>query len=425
MTLPFESFLAFRYLRSKRKEVFISIITIISVLGVAVSVMVLDITLGIMTGFEKELQAKLLDTSAHIIVRGLGGEMPQWQQVREKVLGVPGVVDASPYTYNQAMLTFGGVAHGLLIRGISDDARTREKLLRTLSPDAKVEDLFAPVHYQLQRPDGTQDEVLLPPLVVGRALARRFGLSRGTAVTILSPQMSASPQGLTPRMRRFVVIGNYSSGLIEFENGLAYTSVEAAQSFFNLGDAVSGLEVTVTDLNEAKAIADKISVALDAANNPYDISDWTVPNKPLWDALRLEKRVYFIVLLLLILVASFSIVSTLVMVVMEKSRDIALLKSIGARDRSIMRVFLLQGAYIGFSGTLLGTLLGYAGAIGLREFGFRLDEAVFSLSKVPVELVPANFLLVGVAAFVITVLAGIYPARRAAKMRPADALRFE
>ncbi|MCC6952832.1 MAG: ABC transporter permease, partial [Deltaproteobacteria bacterium] len=172
-------------------------------------------------------------------------------------------------------------------------------------------------------------------------------------------------------------------------------------------------------------LAPKIQDALGGDESPYDVSDWTVPNKPLWDALKLEKRVYFIVLLLLILVASFSIISTLVMVVMEKTRDIAVLKAIGLSDRRVMKIFLLQGSLIGGVGTLVGTLLGIAGCFLLREYGFPLDESVFSLKTVPVHMEATNFAVVAIAAFLITALAGHYPARRAAKLRPADSLRFE
>jgi len=421
----FESFIALRYLKSKRKEVFISIITVISVLGVTISVMVLDIVLGVMTGFERELQSKLINSTAHVTIRQIGSDLAGWQEITEKVRTVKGVTDVAPYTYSQAMLSANNLAHGLLIRGISNEIGAKEKLTPTLENPATVEKLFSDAAYEIVRPDGENDSIELPSIIIGRTLARRFNLQEGSVITLLSPQFSASPQGLIPRMRRFIVVAIYHSGLTEYESGLAYTSIETAQSFFGLGDRVSGLEITTTDVNQAPQIAKKIELVLGDTTKPLEISDWTVPNKPLWDALKLERRVYFIVLLLLILIASFSIISTLVMVVMEKSRDIAMLKSMGASNSSVMRIFLLQGCFIGSIGTILGTVCGYLGAVALKTYGFPLDETVFSLSTLPVEINFTNYLLVAFSAFIISLMAGVYPARRAAILKPADVFRFE
>ena len=425
MARKFETFLALRYLRSQRKEVVISIITVISVLGVAVSVIVLDMVLAIMTGFEEELQAKLLDASAHIVVRKLGGDLDNADEVVAKALQVEGVVSAFPFTLSQALISNESGARGVLIRGVADDKAPREKLGKLLGDQSAVEVLFNPPTIHVERPDGDVNEVRLPPLVVGRALQDKLGLLPGNAVTLMSPEMSSSPQGLVPRMKRFLVIDTYTSGLVDYESGLAYTAIADAQKFFNLGNRVSGIEVSVTDLMQAKAIAQKIITALGGPDSPYIATDWTEPNKALWDAIHLEKRVYFIVLLLLILIASSSIVSTLVMVVMEKAKDIAILKTMGASDDKILRVFILQGALIGVSGIILGTILGFLGCLALREYGFPLNESVFSMKTVPVHMQWQNFVAVAAAAFIITVAAGIYPARRAARLRPADALRFE
>lgn len=425
MSIRREMWIAGRYLKSKRREMFISIIAVISVLGVAVSVGVLDIVLAIMTGFEHELQSKLIDSSAHVIVREYGRELHDWEKVEGVVKEVPGVEAASPYSYNQAMLSYQGVAQGMLVRGLPDDVYARGKLEKILEGGGSLSPLFAQAQIQVTRPDGSPDTVSLPSIVIGRALARRFGIEVGMPITLIAPQFSASPQGLIPRLRRFVVVGIYSSGLVEYESGLAYVSLQAAQQFFGLGEAVTGLEVALKDLQLAPVIADEISERLRTSGRVYDIADWTKQNKPLYDALKLEKRVYFIVLLLLILVASFSIISTLVMIVMEKGREIAVLKSIGATDSTILRIFLLQGILIGGTGTVLGSLFGFAGGLGLKEFGFKLDESVFAMSQVPVMMEWPNFVLVAIAGFLITALAGLYPARRAARLRPADALRFE
>ncbi|MCB0325356.1 MAG: ABC transporter permease [Bdellovibrionales bacterium] len=421
----FERYIAFRYLRSKRKEFFISIITVISVLGVAISVVVLDITLAVMTGFERELQAKLVDANAHIVVRRYGGDLVEYREPLAIVRGVAGVRAAYPFTYNQAMISSEHGARGILVRGVSEDQEPLEKLRKFAAPGVEVEDLFAPAESVIARPDGSEDTVKFPPIIVGEALRERMSLDRGDLVTLFAPSFTASPQGLTPKLRRFAVLGHYRSGLVEYESGLAYTSLADAQHFFGMGNAVTGIEVSVGDLFRAPQIAQAILEALGGPRSGLYVTDWTEQNKPLWDAIRLEKRVYFIVLLLLTLVASFSIVSTLVMVVMEKTKDIAILKSMGASDFTVLRIFLLQGATIGAVGVVLGTIMGYLGCIALREYGFKIDERVFSLDTVPVEIVPENMLTVAAAALLITALTGLYPAYRASKLRPADALRFE
>lgn len=420
----FERFIAMRYLKSKRKEVFISIITIISILSVAISVVVLDLTLAVMTGLETEIRAKLVDANAHLVVQRLGGDFEATSELLDKIRAVDGVVAASPYTYSQAMLSTENGARGLLIRGVADDSFARGKIAKVLH-SISIDDLFKPVKVFITRPDGIEDEIEMPGIIVGKTLRDRLGLMPNIPVSIFSPQFLSSPQGLIPRMRRFMPIGYYSSGLIEYENGLAYMSIKDAQAFFGMGNNVSGIEVAVSDLFRSREIAKKIVDTITNEQGTYYATDWTEQNKPLWDAMRLEKRVYFIVLLLLILVASFSIVSTLVMVVMEKSRDIAVMKAIGAKDRVVLWIFLIQGALIGLGGIILGSVFGYIGCIALREYGFKLDERVFSLDRVPVHIIPSNFVLVAVSAFLITAAAGIYPAWRAARLKPAESLRYE
>ncbi len=425
MPFHFEPFVAFRYLRSKRKEFFISIITIISVIGVALSVMVLDITLAVMTGFETALQEKLVDANAHITLRRYGGDVEDFDALVEKIVSVKGVEDAFPFTYNQAMIASELGSRGVLIRGVMQGTQPEKKLQESLEGKGVTSALFSPAQTVIQRPDGSEDTVTYPPLIVGKALRQRLNIAEGSLVTLFAPKFNASPQGLVPQLRRFIVVGSYSSGLIEYESGLAYTSIAAAQQFFELGEKVTGVEVSVKNLFDAPRIAKAIYSTIGSEDSPYYLTDWTEQNAPLWDAIRLEKRVYFIVLLLLTVVASFSIVSTLVMVVMEKNKDIAILKSMGASDRSVLRIFLLQGATIGALGVIIGSILGVLGSIGLREFGFPIDERVFSLSTVPVVIDPTNIIVTAVCAFIITALTGAYPAWRAAKLRPAEALRFE
>ena len=425
MALLFEKFVAFRYLRSKRKEVFISVITAISVLGVALSVMVLNMVLAVMTGFEGELQRKLIDANAHITVRSFFGELEGHEKIVEEVLKVPGVVQAYPYTYHQAMLTTPMGSKGILIRGVDNSPEPRKKLKSLLTSPEKIDELFEHAPLVVIRPDGQADTVKLPPIIVGDALASSINLNPDNPVTMFAPKLSVSPQGLIPRLKRFVPIGRYKSGLIEYEKGLAYMAMSDAQQFFGMPDRVTGVEVSITDLMNAPEIGKRVYQHLGGEGSGYSVKDWTDLNRPLWEAMKLEKKVYFIVLLLLILIASFSIVSTLVMVVMEKSRDIAILKTMGAADSMILRIFLLQGCVIGGSGIILGTILGLSGCLLLQKYGFQIDERVFGLETVPVYLNTANFVVVALSAFLITALAGVYPAIRGARLKPADSLRFE
>lgn len=418
-------FIALRYLQSKRKEVFVSIITVISILGVAISVLVLNMVLSIMTGFEAELQSKLVNSTPHVLIRSMRGEMADWSRVVDVASQDAEVLAAFPYTYNQGMLSHRGRTQGLILRGIADTAGSRNSLEPLLEHGSNIEALFAPQPIEVARPDGEYNEVVLPPIIVGHALLANFGLRRGDIVTLFSAQLSSTPHGLIPKLRRFVVVGSYKSGLHEIESGLAYIAIKDAQGFFGLGESVTGVHVSVKDVFRAGLVGDRIVEQMDFQGGGFFATDWTIPNKPLWDALRMEKRVYYIVLLLLILVASFSIVSTMVMIVMEKSRDVAIMKTIGASDRLVLKIFFYQGALIGLLGTVLGTLLGYLGCIGLRGYGFPLDEAVFSLDKVPVHLIPSNFVLVAISALCITMTAGIYPAWRAARIQPASVLRYE
>lgn len=430
MNLRFPTFIALRYLRSKRKEVFISIITVLSVLGVAISVMVLNIVLAIMTGFEAELQTKLLESNPHILVRRYGGEIDNWGALLPIIKNVPGVTAAFPYTYNQALLSLpsssSSQAVGIMARGVADLPQVRQKIAKMLCNPNDIETLFSPARIEVLRPDGSYDEVKRPAVIIGKALMDKLGLLPGSVLSFLSPQLNSSPQGLIPKVRRFVVSGIYSSGLIEYESSIVYMSLKDAQDFFGLENVATGIEVEVLDGFQSREIAQQIENLLRKnEKSPYYVSDWSSLNAPLWEALKLEKRVYFIVLLLLILLASFSIVTTLVMIVMEKTKDIAIMKTMGATNQAVRTIFLIQGTFIGVLGSLLGTFLGYVGCIGLRLYEWPLDEKVFSLSRLPVHIIPMNFTVVALASLVITAVAGIYPAIRGALLKPADALRFE
>ena len=420
----FSKKVALRYLLSRRSEAFISIISVISVVGVALGVMVLNIVMAIMTGFELELREKIIGANSHIVVRHLGGSFENWEEVQNHINEHPEVFSATPFTYNQALVRADNASTGLLIRGILPDGVAAENLLTTVSESERANALIDQ-SVPVQRVSGEQDNAILPPLVVGKELARTLGLRKGDKLSILSSNVGSSPFGMVPKFRRFVVSGIYNSGLVEYEAGLAYTNLKAAQTFFRLGSSVAGIEVRIKNPDDAGDVAQEIVKSLQSKRGGFYAQPWTESNKALWDALRLEKKVYFIVLLLLIILASFSIVSTLIMVVLEKRKDIAILRTMGASAKEVGGIFSFQGSTIGAIGTLLGLALGFLGCKALQIYGFPLDERIFQMSTVPVRIVPLNFILVGISAFLICCVSTIYPARRASRLDPVQILRFE
>ena len=425
-SFAFSKKIALRYLWSKRSEAFISIISIISVAGIAIGVMVLCIVMAVMTGFEHELREKIVGTDSHIIVRKLGEKVTGWREIRDKISHVPGVVSVSPYTSNQALLRANDRASGILIRGVEEGSAGADQLSHFLRGSFSLKELFTPPAVSVVSPDsGKEESATLPGIVLGRELCTQLGLIAGTPLSILSPTVGSTPFGLIPRFKRFVVVGSYSSGLVEYDSSLAYVPLAEAQRFFQMGDAVNGFEVRVKVVDDAPRIAQEIVSALGGLSSGLYAQDWTERNKPLWNAIHLEKRVYFIVLLLIIVMASFSIVTTLIMIVLEKRRDIAIMKTLGASANSIALIFCTQGAIIGFTGTLSGLLLGFLGCEALKTWGFPLDERVFQMSTLPIQMEPLNFLVIGIAAFLIGCGATIYPAFRASGLKPSDAFRFE
>lgn len=416
----FSRLVASRYLWARRGEAFITIISVISIVGVAVGVAVLNMVMSIMGGFQHELREKIVGTNSHILVRSLNGRIVTYEAIEKELSGVPGVTSTSMYTYNQGLIRARGNTSGVLVRGIKANGSASKRLRKYMQPDPG-EYIFSLPEVNGERGEGAD----LPRIIVGAELLRTLGLFKGDIVSILSPSVSSSPFGLVPRYKRFVVSGIYSSGLVEYESSLIYMELEQAQRFFRLGDAVSGFEVQVDDIDAAPAIASQLQSNLGGFKQTLYTQDWTVTNKPLWDALRLEKKVYFFVLLLIILMASFSIITTLIMIVLEKRKDIAVLRTLGASSNSIAAIFLFQGAVVGATGTICGTFAGYLGCLALRRYKFPLDQKIFPVDSVPVHMDMVSFVLVAVCAFLICFLATIYPARRAAAMDPGQALRYE
>jgi lipoprotein-releasing system permease protein len=418
--MRYELFIGLRYLRAKRKEAFISLITIMATAGVAIGVMTLNIALSVMTGLEDDLRARILGFNPHVLVLSQTGSIQDYPNVVKQVDAVPGVSRAAPFVYGQALVATPDSMSGVLLRGIEPNDGDASDLAQHLTLGHLAQ--LAKRHV-VPLNDGRGATVELPGIILGSELARQLLVDVGDAVSVLSPIGKPSVVGMVPRVRRFAVVGVFNSGMSEYDGALAYVSLADAQHFFGLATGVSGLEVRVTDLYQARVVGERIAQLL---GFPYRVRDWMEVNHNLFAALKLEKTVYFVVLLLIILVAAFNIVATLIMVVMEKRKDIAILKSMGATNRGISRIFVFKGAVIGLVGTLFGNAAGYAGCWALRRYEFiELPKDVFYVSTVPVKMLPEYFAAVTLASLVICLIATIYPARQAARLVPVDVIRYE
>ena len=416
--MPFELFIGLRYLKAKRKSTFISLITLISVAGVALGVMALIIVLAVMTGFEEDLKEKILGTNAHIVVLSGTGAMEEYPQLIKKMEGMEGVVAATPFIYNQVMLSTGKNVSGVVLRGID------------VATDAKVTNLHkSMVEGNLK---SLEDGVgKTPGLVIGKELAKNLGLYLGETVDVISPMGNITPLGMMPKLNRFRITGIFNTGMFEYDSTLAYVSLREAQQFLGLGDVVTGLQLRVQDVYKTGELARSINQELGA---PYHARDWMQMNKNILFALKTEKSVMFIILTLIVLVAAFGIASTLFMVVMEKTRDIAILKSMGATSRSIMRIFVFEGVIIGVFGTIIGVLGGLLVALNLEPIvsvvqkvtGFELfSKDIYYLDHFPSQVIPSDVVLISITAVLISFAATLSPSWAASRMPPAEALRYE
>jgi lipoprotein-releasing system permease protein len=411
-------FIGLRYLRAKRQEAFVSLITAIATLGVAVGVMTLNVVLSVMTGFEEDLRDRILGFNPHILVLSYSGRIEDHDRVVERIRDVPGVVAVAPFIYGQAMVSTPALVVGALLRGIDPRGEQaidfRRHLVRGTIGDL---DTLHPVNGGGAATNG----VRLPGIVLGKELARRLDVAVGVPVSLVSPVATPTVIGMVPRVKRFVVVGLFESGMSEYDEVLAYLSIGEAQRLLRLG-GVTGLEVRAADLYAAGQVAKRMAERVEF---PYYVRDWMELNHTLFSALKLEKTVYFVVLLLIVLVAAFNIVAMLVMVVMEKRKDIAVLKSMGATRAGIASIFVYKGLVIALVGTVLGNVAGYAACWMLRYYEFDLPPGVFYVSSLPVRVYPEYFALVTVASLAICLLAALYPARQAAALVPVEIIRYE
>lgn len=422
--MGYEWFISQRYLKARRRQGFISLISLISVAGVTVGVMALIVVLAVMTGFTDSLREKILGINSHIVVQGLGRGITDYRELSKTVLQTDGVIAATPYTYSQTMLSVPDASSGAVVRGIDPATATRVLSLGDQLIEGSVAALNnggSPSGGSTANPAAPSRS--LPGIILGKELARTLRVDMGDNVRLFSPSGPLTPMGVIPKIKTFRVVGIFDTGMYEYDSSLAYVALSASQDFLELGNAVHGLELKVKDIYKASAIAKELEKKLGFG---YVVKDWISMNKNLFSALKLEKTAMFIILALIVLVAAFNIISTLIMVVMSKGRDIAILKSMGATSKGIMKIFVYEGLVIGLTGTVLGVIGGLILCEVLSKYDFiKLPSDVYPITTLPVKILPMDVTLVAVAAALITLLATIYPSWQASKIDPAVALRYE
>jgi lipoprotein-releasing system permease protein len=410
--MSFEYFIGGRYLRAKQKESFISLITILSVAGVTVGVMALIVVIAVMAGFESDLKQRILGVESHIVLMRHDGSFSGYKKITKQIDELNGVEAATPFIYSQIMLRSSTGVSGAVLRGV--DPESAGSVIKILK-NSVLQNLK-----HTQRHENSK--TFVPGIILGKELARNLGVLKGDAVYLISSRGMISPIGYLPAMKRFEVVGLFESGMYEYDGSLAYIDLKDAQKILNMKGSVTGIEVRVDDIYEARNIAKKIVSKL---GFPYWARDWMRMNHNLFSALKLEKTVMFIILALIVLVAAFNIASTLIMMVMGKTKDIAILKAMGAMDSSIRKIFIFKGMVIGAVGTSLGVCLGFILCKLLEKYKFiQLPGDVYYISTLPVRLEALDVVMIASAAMVICFLATLYPAKQASKLNPIEAIRY-
>jgi lipoprotein-releasing system permease protein len=417
----FELFVGMRYTRAKRKNHFISFISLTSMIGIGLGVAALIVVLSVMNGFQKELRTRILGVASHLEVTGANNQLSDWQHVREQSAKQPHVLASAPYITAQGMLSYGSAVQGAIVRGILP---AEEDLVADLGRHMKVGSL------QNLRPGEFG-------IILGTDLALTLGVEVGDKVVLLAPQGQFTPTGVVPRLKQFKVVGLFQIGMYEYDVGLALIHMEDAAKLYRMGDQVSGVRLKLDDLFDAPAIAAVMSEQLNRLSPDkaaYYVTDWTQQHANFFRAVQMEKRVMFIILTLIVAVAAFNIVSTLVMAVTDKRADIAIMRTFGASPASIMTIFIIQGALIGIIGTIAGAVFGVLIALnigtiipfieGLFHVQF-LAKDVYYITDLPSDLIWSDVITIVLLSFVLSLLATIYPSWKASKINPAEALRYE
>ncbi|MBN1106573.1 MAG: lipoprotein-releasing ABC transporter permease subunit [Deltaproteobacteria bacterium] len=408
--MSYELFIATRYLRAKRKQAFISVITLISVAGVMVGVMALIVVLSVMNGFREDLMSKILGVNSHLLILSFDGPFTAHEKVSRTAETVEGVVSTTPFIYSQVMVNSQTHVSGAVLRGLDTATAGRVIGIEGMIKRGRLSSLDVP-----------QDE--LPAIIPGTELARQMGIQPGDVVTVVSPQGKLTPLGRVPNSRRYRVTALFDSGMYEYDASLAFVSLSEAQDLLAMENRVTGIEVKVTDVYKADRVGEAVARKL---GYPFWSKDWKLMNRSLVSALKLEKLTMFVILTMIVLVGALNIISTLVMVVMEKNKDVAILRAMGASARSIMSVFMFQGILVGLVGTLagLGTGLGICHLLGKYKF-IKLPSDIYYISTLPVRVEVPDVLFVSVAAVLISFLATLYPSWHASRLDPVEALRYE
>jgi len=411
----YEWLIGTRYLRSTHRRGFVSFVAGVSVIGLMLGVAVLIVVLSVMNGFERELRSRILSVTAHATLMGLESTLPDWQTARERALQVSGVRAAVPYVEAQAMLANGARVVGTAIRGIEPELERQAVGLADRLKSGRLEQLQAGSYR----------------MIIGSALAQELGVAVGQSVVLMAPEGTVTPDGIVPRMRRFEIIGMFESGMYEFDRGLALVHIADAARIYRLGEGVTGLRLALDDPYRAPALVRELAVSLGGG---FFISDWTRNHANFFRSIELTKSLMFVILLLIVGVAAFNIVATLVMIVKEKQQDIAILRTMGAAPANVLRTFAIQGVLIGLAGTAAGAGLGILLSRNIESIVHLLervlnvqflDARVYLMSDLPAYVEWRDVVQICAVAFVLCALATIYPAWRAARTAPAEALRHD
>lgn len=417
MSLPYELFIGLRYTRAKRSNHFISFISMTSMIGIALGVAALIVVLSVMNGFQHELRSRILGVASHLQISGVNNTLTDWPRVAALAAEHPEVHASAPYIAAQGLLSFGQAVQGTLVRGVLPE---REDQVAEIGASMKAGAFSA-----LQSGDFG--------IVLGADLARMLGVGVGDKVVVMAPQGQFTPTGMMPRLKQFHVVGIFQVGMYEYDAALALIHLDDAAKLYRMGDAVTGLRLKLDDLYRAPQVSAMLARQINAHGDFY-ISDWTEQHANFFRAVQMEKRVMFIILTLIVAVAAFNIVSTLVMAVTDKRSDIAILRTLGASPRSIMQIFIVQGALIGVIGTLIGVAGGVLLALNIetvvpmieRLLGMQfLSKEVYYISDLPSRLEWGDVGVITTVALVLSLLATLYPSWRASKTNPAEALRYE
>ncbi len=412
---PYELFVGLRYTRAKRRNHFISFISAISMIGIALGIWALVTVLSVMNGFQREIRTRILGAASHIEVRGAEGALTNWRRVAADAQQHPRVSAAAPYVMAQGMLSYSGEVQGAIIRGVLPELEDKVVDIGKSMKAGSLADL-KPGEFGI---------------VLGIDLARALNVLMGDKVVVIAPQGQVTPAGIVPRVKQFKVVGIFEIGMLEYDSGLALIELADAQKLYRLEDKVSGVRLKLKDLFEAPKVARDLTTMI---HSDAYISDWTRAHANYFRALAIEKRMLSIILFLIVAVAAFNIVSTLVMAVTDKQSDIAILRTLGAAPGSVMQIFMIQGALIGVIGTAIGVVTGVLTALNIDvivpfiERLFRIEflsKEVYLISELPSQLQWPDVIAIAVVSFTLTLLATLYPSWRASRVKPAEALRYE